>query len=196
MGKSATAALFRARGVPVHDADATVHALYRGAAVPLMEAAFPGCVVDGVVDRTLLSPMVLGNAEAMKRLEAIIHPLVRSAEHEFLNQAVKAGTPLVVLDIPLLFETKGEHRCDAIIVVSTDYPVQKSRVLARPGMTEERFSAILKRQMPDQEKRQRAHLVIDTSHGLEDAGHQVDAAIRAFKGRTGHVALNLHQGEF
>ena len=196
MGKSATAALFRARGVPVHDADATVHALYRGAAVPLMEAAFPGCVVDGVVDRTRLSPMVLANAEAMKRLEAIIHPLVRAAEHEFLNQAVKAGTPLVVLDIPLLFETKGEHRCDAIIVVSTDFSVQKSRVLARPGMTEERFSAILARQMPDHEKRQRAHLVIDTSHGLEDAGRQVDAALRAFKGRTGHVALNLRQGEF
>ena len=195
MGKSATAALFRERGVPVHDADATVHALYRGAAVPLMEAAFPGCVVNGVVDRMLLSPMVLGNAEAMKRLEAIIHPLVRTAEREFLNQALKAGTQLVVLDIPLLFETKGEHRCDAIIVVSTDFSVQKSRVLARPGMTEERFSAILMRQMPDHEKRQKAHFVIDTSHGLEAAGHQVDAVLRAFKGRTGHVAAQSRQGD-
>ena len=195
MGKSTTAALFRARGVPVHDADATVHALYRGAAMPLIEAAFPGCVVNGVVDRMLLSPMVLGNAEAMKRLEAIIHPLVRTAEREFLNKALKAGTQLVVLDIPLLFETKGENRCDAIIVVSTDFSVQKSRVLARPGMTEERFSAILMRQMPDHEKRQKAHLVIDTSHGLEDAGHQVDAVLRAFKGRTGHVAAQSRQGD-
>ncbi len=195
MGKSATAALFRARGVPVHDADATVHALYRGKAVPLLAAEFPGCVVDGTVDRTLLSPMVLGKPEAMKRLESIIHPLVRDAERDFLDQAKKAAQPLVVLDIPLLFETGGEYRCDAIIVVSTEYPVQRDRVLARPGMTEERFSAILARQIPDHEKRRRAHLVIDTSHGLEDAGDQVDAAIRTFIGRTGHVATQSGQGD-
>ena len=188
MGKSATAQLFRERGVPVHDADATVHALYHGKAALLIEEAFPGTVVDGVVDRTRLSPYVLGNPAAMKRLEQIIHPLVREAERVFLDRAVQSATPLVVLDIPLLFETMGERRCDAILVVSTDVETQKARVLARPGMTDERFSQILARQVPDQQKRQRAHLVIDTSHGLAHAGAQVDAAIRAFIGRTGRAA--------
>jgi dephospho-CoA kinase len=188
MGKSATADLFRARGVPVYDADATVHALYRGKAAPLIEAEFPGCVVDGVVDRSKLAPMVTGDGDAMKRLEAIVHPLVRTSERQFLAETIKSSTPLVVLDIPLLLETKGEQRCDAIIVVSTDYSVQKMRVLARPGMTEDRFAALLARQMPDNEKRKRAHLVIDTSHGLADAGRQVEAAIRTFIGRTGQTA--------
>lgn len=188
MGKSATAQLFRARGIPVHDADATVHALYRGKAAPLIEASFPGTVVDGAVDRARLSPLVLGDPEAMKRLEQIVHPLVREAEREFLDQAIQSAVPLAVLDIPLLFETKGEQRCDAILVVSTDAETQKARVMARPGMTEERFGQILARQMPDQHKRQRAHLVIDTSHGLAHAGAQVDAAIRAFSGRIGRAA--------
>ena len=188
MGKSATAELFRARGVPVHDADATVHALYAGKAAPLVEAAFPGTVKDGVVDRATLSPFVLGHPDAMKKLESIVHPLVREAEKSFLRQAVLRSVPLVVLDIPLLLEGGAEARCDAIIVVSTDPSVQKARVLARPGMTEERFTSILARQLPDSEKRARAHLVIDTGHGLDHAGRQVDAAIRVFSGRKGHVA--------
>lgn len=194
MGKSATAELFRVRGVPVYDADATVHALYRGTAAPLIEAEFPGSVIDGAVDRAKLALLVVGNSEAMKRLEAIVHPLVRSAERDFLVQAMKSSAPLVVLDIPLLFETKGERRCDAIIVVSTDYTVQKKRVLARPNMTEERFTALLARQMPDAEKRKRAHVMIDTTHGLPDAAKQVEAVIRAFNGRKGYAAARHIQG--
>ena len=195
MGKSATTALFRARGVPVHDADATVHALYAGKAAPLVEAAFPGTVTDGVVDRTRLSSSVLGNPDAMKRLEAIVHPLVREAETGFLRQAVLGSVPLVVLDIPLLFEGGADGRCDAIIVVSADHAVQKARVLARPGMTEERFKSILARQRPDSEKRACAHLVIDTGHGLDHGGRQVDAAIRVFSGRKGHVAVANGMGD-
>jgi len=155
MGKSTTSQLFRDRGVPVHDADSTVHALYRGKAAALVEAAFPGSVVDGVVDRKRLSAMVLGHSHAIKRLEAIIHPLVREAERVFLRDALVRSLPLVVLDIPLLLETGGQDRVDAIILVSTDYSAQKARVLARPGMTEEHFKAILARQMPDSENENR-----------------------------------------
>jgi len=188
MGKSTTSQIFRDKGVPVYDADPTVHALYRGKAAPLVEAAFPGSVVEGVVDRKRLSAMVLGNSESIKRLEAIVHPLVREAERTFLREALAQSLPLVVLDIPLLLETGGQDRVDAIILVSTEYSVQKARVLARPGMTEEHFKAILARQIPDQEKRKQAHLIIDTSYGVEDAGRQVDAAIRTFTGRNGHAA--------
>lgn len=188
MGKSATAAMFREAGVPVHDADATVHALYAGEAVAPVEAAFPGVVTDGVIDRAELSKRVLGDDAAMKRLESIVHPLVKRASADFMRRAIEAGAPLVVLDVPLLFETKGEGRCDAIAVVSAPAPVQKARVLARPGMTEERFQAILARQMPDSEKRRRADLVIDTSQGFDAARRQVEAAIRTYSGRSGEAA--------
>ena len=130
----------------------------------------------------------------MKRLEEIIHPLVREAERAFLRDAVARSVPLVVLDIPLLLETKGQDRVDAIILVSTDYSVQKARVLERPGMTVEHFQAILARQIPDSEKRKHAHLIIDTSYGVSDAGRQVDAAIRTFRGRIGHAAINAIKG--
>ncbi|MCP8938650.1 dephospho-CoA kinase [Alsobacter sp. SYSU M60028] len=188
MGKSATAAMFRAEGAPVHDADAAVHALYRGAAVAPVAAAFPGVTANGAIDRAALSRRVLGDDAAMRRLEAIVHPLVREAERDFLRGAVAAGRPLVVLDVPLLFETGGEGRCDAVAVVSAPAAVQKQRVMARPGMTEERFQAILARQMADSQKRRRAHLVIDTSRGFDAARDQVRAAIRAFAGRDGEAA--------
>lgn len=183
MGKSATAAMFREAGVPVHDADAAVHALYAGEAAPLIEAAFPGTVVDGVVDRPALSARVLGDDAAMKRLEAIVHPLVAARKAAFLQRW--AGRPLVVLDVPLLFETGGEGRCDAVAVVSADAAVQRSRVLARPGMTPERFEAILARQVPDSHKRRRAHVVIDTGRGFEPARRQVVDLVRCLAGRPG-----------
>ncbi len=191
MGKSATAAMFRARGVPVHDADATVHELYRGEAAPLIEAAFPGTTQDGAVDRTLLSARVLGDDEAMRRLEALVHPLVRAAEIAFVRRAVEARVPLVVLDVPLLMERDADLRCDAVLVVTADPAVQKARVLARPGMTEERFAAILARQIPDSEKRRRAHVVIDTGRGFEAAERGVEALIRSFAGRSGRAARRI-----
>ncbi|MFN3545914.1 MAG: dephospho-CoA kinase [Mesorhizobium sp.] len=176
MGKSTTAAMFEAQGVPVNDADAVVHDLYRGKAVPLVGAAFPDTVVDGVVDRNRLSEAVLGNPAALKRLESIVHPLVREAEMSFLARHRAAGTPLVVLDIPLLFEVGAEGRVDRIAVVTAPPEVQRARVLARPGMTEQKFEAILAKQMPDAEKRMRADFVIDTGQGLE-AAHQAVARI-------------------
>ncbi len=179
MGKSATAALFWARGVPVHDADATVHRLYAGPAVAPVEAAFPGVTVDGAIDRVRLGRHVFGKTEAIKQLEAIVHPLVRGAEEAFLAVAREKGVRLVVLDIPLLYETAGEGRCRAVAVVSAPAAIQRERVLARPGMDEQRFTAILARQVPDVEKRRRAHFVIDSSRGLAFAQGQVDAIIRA-----------------
>ena len=179
MGKSATAELFRARGVPVHDSDACVHELYRSAAVAPIEAAFPGAVVNGEVDRTALGKAVLGNPAAMKRLEAIVHPLVAADRDAFLERSRKQGQPVAVLDIPLLFEIGGQALVDAIVVVSAPETVQKSRVLLRPGMTAEKFAAIVAKQMPDAEKRRRAHFIIDTSRGLEAAARDVDAILRA-----------------
>ncbi|QRG08194.1 dephospho-CoA kinase [Xanthobacter dioxanivorans] len=182
MGKSATARLFRAHGVPVHDADASVHGLYRGAAVGPVEAAFPGVARDGAVDRAALGARVLGDGEAMRRLEAIVHPLVRAEEESFLASARAAGARLVVLDIPLLFETGGAGRADAIAVVSAPKAVQRARVLDRPGMTDDKFEAILAKQMPDAEKRRRAHFVIDTGRGYASAEHQVAGIVRALAG--------------
>ena len=192
MGKSATAMMFREAGVPVYDADAAVHALYRGLAVPLVEAAFPGTTRDGVVDREKLGAAVLGNAEAMRQLERIVHPLLRNAQRSFLEKAVSRPYPVVVLDIPLLFETGGEARCDAVVVVSTPPAVQKARVLARPGMTEEKFNLIHVKQMPDADKRRRAHFVIDTSRGFDAARLQVKDVLRAIAPCSGgaiHRAL-------
>ncbi|MDP4023605.1 dephospho-CoA kinase [Methylobacterium sp. NEAU 140] len=181
MGKSATAAMFRARGVPVHDADAAVHALYGpgGAAAVEIGRAFPG-VLDaaGGVDRPSLRAAVLGSPERMARLEGIVHPLVRAASRDFLDAHAEA--PLVVLDIPLLYETGGEGRCDAVAVVSAPAEVQRARVLARPGMTEEAFAAILAKQMPDSEKRARADFLIDTGRGFAVAEAEVARIIAAF----------------
>jgi dephospho-CoA kinase len=167
MGKSTTAKLFAEIGVPVHDADATVHALYRGEAVPLIEEAFPGSTKDGAVDRDQLAKQVVGRPSAMKRLEAIVHPLVRAAEEKFLKAAEAAKAPLVVLDIPLLFETGGDKRADAVMVVTAPPEVQRARILARDGMSAEKLDALLARQMPDAEKRRRADFIVDTSHGLD-----------------------------
>lgn len=167
MGKSTTAKLFEEAGVPVYDADATVHKIYEGEAVPAMEAAFPGSTVNGKVDRQKLSAMVVNNAEAMKRLETIVHPMLRSHQQKFLNDAEKAGAPVAVLDVPLLFETGGETRVDAVVVVTTTPEVQRERILARENMTPDKLDAILARQLPDAEKRKRADFVVDTSHGLD-----------------------------
>jgi len=179
MGKSATAQMFADEGVPVFDADAAVHKLYEGDAVPLIAAAFPGTVVDGRVDRERLSQAVVGKREAFARLEAIVHPLVRAARERFLAAAREKGAAVAVLDIPLLFETGGEREVDKIVVVSAPAPVQKERVLARTGMTEAKFGAIVGKQMPDSEKRQRADFVVDTSRGFDAAREEVRAILRA-----------------
>lgn len=173
MGKSATAKMFAEEGVPVHDADAVVHALYEGAAVAPIEAAFPGTTRDGKVDREELGRRVLGDPEALRRLEAIVHPLVAEARERFLAEAERNGAAVVLLDIPLLYETGGDARCDAVVVVSAPPEVQRRRVLERPGMTEEKFQAILAKQMPDAEKRRRADFVVDTSRGFDAARARV-----------------------
>ncbi|ATC23027.1 dephospho-CoA kinase [Caulobacter vibrioides] len=175
MGKSTTSKMFQDEGVPVYDADAAVHALYAtgGAAVGPVEAAFPGVVVNGAIDRAKLSAQVVGNSEALAKLEAIVHPLVGAHRIGFFEQAKAEGHEIVVLDIPLLFETGGEKRVDKVVVVSAPAEVQRERVLARPEMTPEKFEAILARQTPDADKRARADFVIDTGQGLDNARRQV-----------------------
>ncbi|MFZ1679614.1 MAG: dephospho-CoA kinase [Rhizobiaceae bacterium] len=173
MGKTTTARMFADAGIPVHDADAAVHRLYTGRAAPLIEAAFPGTVSAGTVDRARLSAAVVGNEAAMKRLEAIVHPLVRKEEDAFLEAARAAGATMAILDIPLLFETGRDARMDAVIVVTADPQIQRQRVLERPGMTAEKFEAILSRQTPDAEKRRRADFIIDTGQGLDAARNTV-----------------------
>lgn len=185
MGKSTTSQFFREAGIPVHDADAVVHRLYSGAAAPLIEAAFPGVATAGTVDRTRLGAAVLGKPEALKKLEAIVHPLVQAEKTDFLARCRAAGHQLAVLDIPLLFETGGDVAVDAVIVVSAPADIQRARVLARPGMTAEKLDAILARQMPDSDKRRRAHMVVDTSHSFEAARRQVQSIVRAFAGSRG-----------
>jgi dephospho-CoA kinase len=172
MGKSTTARLFAEEGVPVHDADAAVHRLYEGEAAALIEAAFPGATRGGKVDRVALGRQVVGNTPALKRLEAIVHPLVRRAEEKFLQDAEASGAKVVVLDIPLLFETGGDSRVDATVVVSAPAEMQRARVLER-GVTAERLEALLARQMPDAEKRARADFVVDSGQGIEHAMTQV-----------------------
>ncbi|MCE1235329.1 MAG: dephospho-CoA kinase [Hyphomicrobiales bacterium] len=184
MGKSTTADFFRAEGVPVHDADAAVHALYAGAAVAPIEAAFPGVASDGVVDRALLGARVLGDDAAVKRLEAIVHPLVREAETAFLARARGEGRGIVLLDIPLLFETAGDARVDAVVTVTAPAATQCERVLARPGMTAAKFEQILARQIPDAEKRRRSHFLVDTGRGRAAAHAQVAAILRACRGMS------------
>ncbi len=167
MGKSTTAQLFAEAGVPVYDADAAVHRLYEGEAVAAIEAAFPGTTANGKVDRNRLSARVVHDSAAMKRLEEVVHPMLGASRQKFLQDAEQSGAPVAVVDIPLLFETGGEKRVDAVVVVTTSAELQRERILARPNMTEEKLAAILARQMPDTEKRKRAHFVVDTSHGLD-----------------------------
>lgn len=167
MGKSTTAQMFKDAGVPVFDADVMVHELYRGVAVPLVEAAFPGVTVQGIIDRQRLSAYVVGNEFAMKKLVFIVHPLLREREDAFLNEAQTTGAAIAVIDSPLLFEMGGESRVDAVIVVTAPEHIQRARILARPGMTLEKYQALLARQMPDAEKRARADFVVDTSQGLD-----------------------------
>jgi dephospho-CoA kinase len=178
MGKTTTARLFAEEGVPVHDADAAVHKLYDGEASGLIEAAFPGSTRNGRVDRAALGKQVVGDPPALRRLEGIVHPLVRNAEQKFLKEAERNGAKVVVLDIPLLFETGGENRVDATVVVSATEPVQRERVLAR-GVSLEQLEALLTRQMPDAEKRRRADFVVDSGQGVEHARTQVRQILHA-----------------
>jgi len=167
MGKSTTATLFAEAGVPVYDADATVHMLYEGEAVPAIEAAFPGTTVDGKVDRNKLSARVVHDPVAIKQLEQIVHPMLGASRQKFMDDAERSGAPVAVVDVPLLFETGGEKRVDAVVVVTTTPELQRQRILARDNMTSEKLDAILARQLPDAEKRRRADFVVDTSDGLD-----------------------------
>ena len=195
MGKSETAKMFARHGVPVCDSDAIVHGLYDegGAAVQPVGEAFPQALVQGQIDRQgridreVLSRCVVGKPEAIARLEGIVHPLVAQAQRSVLQGFAASGTKMVVLDIPLLFETKGEKRVDVVIVVSAPSAVQRKRVLQRPGMSAGKFEVILNKQMPDADKRARADFVVDTSQGFAQAEAQVVAIIDALKDRVGHI---------
>ncbi len=173
MGKSTTAKLFEDAGVPVYDADAAVHKIYEGEAAPAIEAAFPGTTVDGKVDRNKLSTQVVHDPAAMKRLEQIVHPMLGASRQKFLHDAEQSGAPVAVVDVPLLFETGGEKRVDAVVVVTTTPEIQRQRILSRDNMTGEKLDAILARQLPDAEKRKRADFVVDTSHGLDPVRAQI-----------------------
>jgi dephospho-CoA kinase len=185
MGKSETAKMFARLAIPVYDADAAVHRLYEpgGAAVPAIAEAFPGTVVEGRVDRTALTKHVTADKDAFKKLEALVHPLVARDQRDFLDRAAQSGAELVVLDIPLLFETGGQARMDAVVVVSAPDHVQRARVLARPGMTPDKLDHILSRQVPDAEKRAKAHFVVETEHGLDHAFEQVKKIVEALHER-------------
>jgi dephospho-CoA kinase len=173
MGKSTTAKLFAEAGVPVYDADAAVHKIYEGEAAPAVEAAFPGTTVDGKVDRVRLSQRVLNDPAAIRQLEQIVHPMLGASRQKFLDDAEGSGAPVVVMDIPLLFETGGEKRVDAVVVVTTSPEAQRERIMARGTMTSEALDAILARQLPDAEKRRRADFVVDTSHGLDPVRERI-----------------------
>ena len=177
MGKSTTAQMFRDLGVPVNDADEVVHQLYSGEAVAPVEAAFPGSTRDGKVDRAELSRQLMQTPERLRELEAIVHPLVRGREQEFLAESRAANAPFVVLDIPLLFETGAEKRVDRVVVVTCSAELQRQRALKRPGMTEEKLAMILARQVPDSEKRKRADYIIDTSDSFDVTRAQVKAVV-------------------
>src|SRR5436305_10500931 len=179
MGKSTTAGFFREAGVPVHDSDAVVHRLYEGEAVHSVEAAFPGVTVDGKIDRAILTERLVGNPDAIRKLEAIVHPLVRAVSERFIAEQAARGARVIVLDIPLLFETGGETRVDAVLVVSAPPDVQRARVLSRDGMTAARLDALLARQMSDAEKRAHAHFVVDSSRSFDSARTQVHGILRA-----------------
>jgi len=177
MGKSTVENFFAESGVPVYDADAVVHRLYAGDAAPLIEAAFAGTTTSGTVDRDRLAERVLADPAALKRLEAIVHPLVRREEERFIATAEAAGAPVAVINIPLLFETGGETRCDAVVVVSAPAETQRARVMGRPGMTEEKFTSLVAKQMPDAEKRRRADFIVDTSQDFDSTRAQVRAIL-------------------
>ena len=178
MGKSRTAQFFAEQGVLVYDADAVVHELYANEAVPVIDRAFPGAVVEGKVDRVKLAALVLGDNAALARLESIVHPLVAARREKFLAEARANKAKAVLLDIPLLFETRGERVCDAVVVVSAPAAMQRVRAFERPGMTEEKFTALLAKQLPDAEKRQRADFVVDTSQSFDHARAQVRDILR------------------
>ncbi|MFS8148809.1 dephospho-CoA kinase [Rhizobium sp. BR 249] len=187
MGKSTVGKLFAEAGIPLNDSDAVVHDLYAGEAAPLVDAAFPGAMKDGAVDRQELGRQLALDPAGFKRLEAIVHPLVRKRESEFLARQQAAGAEMVLLDIPLLFETSAWERVDVIVVVSTDPQIQRRRVLAREDMSEEKFDMILSRQTPDAEKRRRADYLVDTSHSIEQTRERVleivaDLKMRIAKG--------------
>lgn len=184
MGKSTTAAMFRDLGCPIHDADAEVHRLYGAEAVAPLKALYPDVIMDGRVDRNLLSTKVMGSPDRLNQLEAIIHPLVRNAEQAFVSKARAEQVPLAILDIPLLFETGAQARCDAVVVVTAPADVQRARVMARPGMTTDKFERILARQMPDAEKRTRADFIVDTSQGLDIARAAVQAIVTELTSRA------------
>lgn len=192
MGKTETAKMFARHGVPVCDADALVHALYEegGAAVDPVSAVFPDARVGGRIDRERLSSLVVGKPEQLRKLEQIVHPLVGMAQASFLQGHAARGTEMVLLDIPLLLESQGPRRVDVIVVVSAPADVQRARVLARPGMTEAKFEAILQKQVPDEIKRAKADFVIDTSKGLQYAEDQVVKIIAALRGRPGEIWKN------
>ncbi len=185
MGKSTAAGFFREAGVAVHDSDAVVHRLYEGEAVGPIEAAFPGVTVDGRIDRSRLTDKLVGKPDAIKQLEAIVHPLVRAVSERFIAAQQARGARAIVLDIPLLFETGGEKRVDAVVVVSAPADVQRARVLARPGMTAERLDALLARQMSDAEKRARAHFVVDSARSFDSARAQIHGILRAVSALPG-----------
>jgi dephospho-CoA kinase len=189
MGKSETAKMFREQGVPVYDADAAVHKLYEkgGKAVEPIRAVFPSAIVNDAVERQALSRCVIGMPDEMKKLEAIVHPLVGEAQMDFLRENMEAGHAMAVLDIPLLYETGGETRVDVVVVVSAPYDLQKTRVLARPDMDEAKFAAIHAKQVPDEEKRRRADFVVESDKGLDHARAQVAAIVDALKTREGKV---------
>lgn len=186
MGKSTAAAMLRRMGIPVYDADAAVHRMMRkgGIAVAPVAAAFPGVAKNGAIDRAALGKRVFGNDAAMKRLEAIIHPLVRADEARFLNDRRRRGTDLVVMDVPLLFESGRQKRYDATMVVTAPAFLQRARVMARPGMTPARFAAILKRQMPDAEKRRRADFIIPSGLGRAVTWRCLRRVLRKLGART------------
>jgi dephospho-CoA kinase len=178
MGKTTTARLFAEEGVPVHDSDAAVHRLYEGEAVAAIEQAFPGTTASGKVDRQKLAARVVNDAGALKRLEAIVHPLVRQSETKFLEAARARGESIVVLDIPLLYETDGEKRVDAVVVVTAPAHIQRKRVMERPGMTLDKFAGLLEKQVPDAQKRARADFIVDSGHGVEPAREQMRQILR------------------
>jgi dephospho-CoA kinase len=183
MGKTTASNMFAEAGVPVYSADDAVHRLYSGRAAPLIEAAFPGTVANGTVDREKLSAEVIGKPDALKKLESIVHPLVREEEEAFLREAKAQGAAIALVDIPLLFETGGEKRVDRIVVVSAPADIQRARVLARPGMTAEKLDAILARQTPDAEKRARADFVLDTSGSFDNLRQQITTVIQKLSGK-------------
>ncbi len=186
MGKSTTADMFRAEGAPVYDSDRLVHDIYNGPAAMEIERAFPGATVGGAVDRNRLASIVLGDAEAMKRLEAIVHPLVWEGRRRFLEEQARRGVKIAVLDIPLLFETGADKDVDAIVVVTAPKSLQRARVLARTNMTEEKFESILARQTPDEEKRRRADFIVHTDAGVEAARGEVRAILKTLQAREAH----------